>query len=75
MSLLNLDTGRLSGHIMLSNRLRSVYMYVFINIRVLIEGGADINLRDEDGYTALYWAQEYNYRRIVKLLKKHGATL
>ena len=60
---------------MLSNRLRSVYMYVFINIRVLIEGGADINLRDEDGYTALYWAQEYNYRRIVKLLKKHGATL
>ena len=43
-------------------------------LRVLIEGGADINLRDEDGYTALYWAQEYNYRRIVKLLKKHGAT-
>ena len=43
--------------------------------RVLIEEGADLNLRDDDGYTALFWAQEYNYRRIVKMLKKHGATL
>ena len=42
---------------------------------VLIEGGADLNLRDEDGDTALFWAEEYNYRRIAKLSKKHGATL
>ena len=50
-------------------------MLVVDPLRVLIEGGADLNIKDMDGYTALFWAQEYNYRRIVKLLKKHGATL
>ena len=37
--------------------------------------GVRVNARDGEGNTALHYAQLYNYRRVAKLLKKHGATI
>ena len=37
--------------------------------------GVRVNARDGEGNTALHYAQQYNYRRVAKLLKKHGATI
>ena len=37
--------------------------------------GVRVNARDGEGNTALHYAQQYNYRRVAKLLKKHGATV
>ncbi|MHC4540014.1 MAG: ankyrin repeat domain-containing protein [Planctomycetota bacterium] len=40
---------------------------------LLIRHGADVNARDWEGNTPLYWAQEEDNTDIVALLKKHGA--
>ena len=42
-------------------------------VRVLLEAGADPNIKDSDGWTALDWAHYYNYRRITKILNEYGA--
>jgi len=44
-------------------------------IKILLENGADINMRDEDGWTALKLAEIRNNRKLVKLLKTPEATL
>jgi ankyrin repeat protein len=40
---------------------------------MLIEAGADVNMVDEDGETALYWASQEGYSEIVKMLEEAGA--
>ena len=40
-------------------------------VDLLLEGGADVNIRDEDGSTALMCAAEHGHMDIVKLLMKH----
>ena len=38
-----------------------------------LQAGADPNLQDMGGYTALMWSKLLNHRRISKLLIDHGA--
>jgi ankyrin repeat protein len=42
-------------------------------VRVLLQAGADVNARNNDGSTALTLALEYGHKRIVELLIKTGA--
>ncbi len=44
-------------------------------VALLIEGGADPNLQDVDGYTALMFATSASSTRTVKLLLDHGANI
>ena len=39
----------------------------------LIEGGADVNIKDNQGQIALWYAKRRGYKEIVELLRKHGA--
>ena len=41
-------------------------------VQLLLEAGADINIRDEDGSTALMCAAEHGHADIVKLLMQHA---
>ena len=42
-------------------------------VEILVNHGADVNLKDWNGKTALVWAQDKGHIEIVELLKKHGA--
>ena len=42
-------------------------------VRVLIEAGADLNVRDRNSETALDWARKYRNPEVVALLEKAGA--
>ena len=39
-------------------------------VKILIENGADINIKNNDGKTALDYAEENDYKNIIQLLKK-----
>jgi len=39
----------------------------------LLSVGADVNTKDEEGVTALDWANDLDYKEVVKLLRKNGA--
>ena len=38
-------------------------------VKILIENGADINIKNNDGKTALDYAEENDYKSIIELLK------
>lgn len=42
-------------------------------VKILIDNEADVNIKTEDGWTALMMASKYGHTDIVKLLKKAGA--
>ncbi len=42
-------------------------------VELELQNGADVNLADEAGYTALHAAAENNHVEIVRLLLEHGA--
>jgi len=42
-------------------------------VRALLSRGADANMKDADGWTALTFAQEYGHAEIEKLLREAGA--
>ena len=42
-------------------------------IKLLVENGANINARDESGYTLLYWAVNYRKPEVIKYLIMKGA--
>jgi ankyrin repeat protein len=43
--------------------------------RILIEKGADLNLKDNDGFNALMWAVQNDNYDIAKILIENGADL
>jgi uncharacterized protein len=42
-------------------------------VKTLLDKGADVNAKDQDGWTALKRAQKRGSTEIVELLKAHGA--
>ena len=42
-------------------------------IKFVLKRGVDVNVKDEDGYTALMYAEENGDKDIIDLLKSHGA--
>ena len=40
---------------------------------MLIENGADVNIKSDNGKTALKYAMKYNKKKIVSLLRQAGA--
>ena len=44
-------------------------------LKYLIQKGADINIQDSDGNTALFWAYGTQNQRAVEILKKAGADI
>ncbi len=42
-------------------------------VTFLLANGADINAKNEEGWTALSRAQEFGHNEVVKILKAHGA--
>ncbi len=44
-------------------------------VQVLLEAGADVDVKDEDGWTALMWAADRGYTNIVEALIKAGADV
>lgn len=42
-------------------------------VRILLEKGADVNAKDKKGYTALRFAQELHYHKIIDILQDAGA--
>ena len=42
-------------------------------VKKLIEKGADLNVVNENGATALHWASQEGHSEIVKILKEAGA--
>ena len=42
-------------------------------VKLLLDKGANVNMKNRDGQTALDVAQEKGHKEIVKILKAHGA--
>ncbi|MBD5428671.1 MAG: ankyrin repeat domain-containing protein, partial [Treponema sp.] len=41
--------------------------------KLLIEAGADVNARDKDGRSAVWWAKNRKAKDVIALLKAAGA--
>jgi ankyrin repeat protein len=44
-------------------------------VKMLLAKGADVNAKDDYGYTALIWAAYLDYSDIVQILLEHGAKV
>ena len=42
-------------------------------VKALLDKGANVNAKDEDGLTALMYAKEINHTKIIEVLKQYGA--
>jgi len=42
-------------------------------VKALLDKGADVNAKDEDGFPALMYAKERGYTEIVEVLKPYKA--
>ena len=41
---------------------------------ILINSGADLEAKDQNGWTPLFWAARFGYTEVVKLLVSKGAA-
>jgi ankyrin repeat protein len=44
-------------------------------VELLITKGADVNTKDNQGLTSLWYAKERGHEQNVELLRKHGAKV
>ena len=44
-------------------------------VEYLVEQGVDLNMRDRDNKTALFWAIWSNYPHVIRVLMENGATV
>lgn len=44
-----------------------------VTVEALLNGGALVNTKDNYGWTALMWAENYSHAEIAGLLRKAGA--
>lgn len=44
-------------------------------VEMLLSGGADVNAKNRDGWTALMWASWYGHKDVVSLLLANGADV
>ena len=51
----------------------SVLIGDLVKVKELIAAGADVNAKDDDGWTALMYAAEKGYTEIIEILKAAGA--
>jgi ankyrin repeat protein len=42
-------------------------------VKVLLDKGAEVNVKNKGGWTALMWATIEEHKKIIRLLKKAGA--
>jgi len=42
-------------------------------VKLLVENGADVNIKDKFGCTPLYYALKYDNTNIIEYLKRYGA--
>jgi len=47
----------------------------YARVKALTEAGANLNVRDEEGYTPLIWAAQHGNTRVADYLIAHGANL
>jgi hypothetical protein len=47
----------------------------FYLVKMLAESGANLNVKDEEGYTPLMWAAQHGNTRVAAYLIEHGANL
>jgi len=52
---------------------RSSYFGALEVVHVLLEHGADVEVKKNDGETALQLAALYRHDKVVELLREHGA--
>ncbi|EAY21935.1 ankyrin repeat protein, putative [Trichomonas vaginalis G3] len=43
-------------------------------VKFLVFHGADVNVKDNDGRTPLYWVKTENHNEIADFLLSHGAV-
>ena len=43
-------------------------------VRLLLDSGANVHAKDENGMTALYWAEQYGHTEVSELLRRAGAA-
>ena len=43
-------------------------------VTVLLDNGADPNIQDGEGWTAMDWAILFNNKRVVKILSSYGGV-
>lgn len=42
-------------------------------VELLVNGGADVNAKDDEGLTALWYARRANHMEVAAFLQEHGA--
>ena len=47
---------------------------VLVTTLILIDSGADLEAKDQNGWTPLFWAARFGYTEVVKLLVSKGAS-
>ena len=55
--------------------LKAVLAGDVVKVKALIEEGADVNAKNENGWSPLHWAVMLEHKEIVELLIAHGADV